>query len=90
MAAHPPPPASLGLELTSPPTDGISGLRFSGDSGLLLATSWDAGVRLYDADPVNETSALRQHFTVGWLEKRESRRSLIFIFLFPANGTFEA
>lgn len=61
MAAPPPP---LGLELASPPTDGVTSVRFSDDSGLLLATSWDAGVRLYDADPVNETSTLRQHFTV--------------------------
>ena len=58
------PASALGLELSSPPTDGVTGLRFSGDSGLLLASSWDAGVRLYDADPAAGTSALRQHFTV--------------------------
>ena len=74
MAAQP--PHNLGLELTSPPTDGVTGLRFSGDSGLLLATSWDAGVRLYDADPVSETSALRQHFTVGKTQE-EIKRDLI-------------
>ena len=55
--------ADLGLELSSPPTDGVTSLRFGGDSGLLLATSWDAGVRLYDADPVSGSSSLRQHFT---------------------------
>ena len=63
MAAPPPPPTDLGLELTSPPTDGVTSLRFGDDSGLLLATSWDAGVRLYDADPRAQTSQMRQHFT---------------------------
>ena len=46
-------------------------LRFSGDSGLLLATSWDCGVRLYDADPASEISTLRQHFTVREREFEE-------------------
>lgn len=35
---------SLGRELGSPPSDGITNLRFSGDTNLLLASSWD-GVR---------------------------------------------
>jgi len=72
MAAPPATPPTLGLELASPPTDGVTSLRFSGDSGLLLATSWDAGVRLYEADPGSQTSALRQHFVVrcggAWAE----------------------
>ena len=52
----------LGMELASPPTDGITSLNFSPDSGLLLATSWDGGVRVYDADPARDRSSQRQHF----------------------------
>ena len=75
MAAAPQPPTpSLGLELASPPTDGVTSLRFSGDSGLLLATSWDGGVRLYDADLASETSSLRQHFTVSCSEPQWTQR----------------
>jgi hypothetical protein len=32
---------SLGQELPSPPTDGITALRFYADTPLLLASSWD-------------------------------------------------
>ncbi|XP_052110362.1 mitotic checkpoint protein BUB3.1 [Arachis duranensis] len=42
-------PASLGRELSDPPSDGISNLRFSNHSDLLLVSSWDKSVRLYDA-----------------------------------------
>ncbi|KAJ7519864.1 hypothetical protein O6H91_20G058900 [Diphasiastrum complanatum] len=38
-----------GRELSSPPTDGISNLRFSNHSDHLLVSSWDSTVRLYDA-----------------------------------------
>ncbi|KMZ74498.1 putative Mitotic checkpoint protein bub3 [Zostera marina] len=38
-----------GTELPSPPSDGISNLRFSNHSDHLLVSSWDKTVRLYDA-----------------------------------------
>jgi cell cycle arrest protein BUB3 len=38
-----------GRELSSPPSDGISNLRFSNHSDHLLVSSWDTKVRLYDA-----------------------------------------
>lgn len=41
--------APQGFELDSPPSDGISGMRFAGHADLLLVASWDAHVRLYDA-----------------------------------------
>ena len=34
--------------LADPPTDGITALRFSPDGAALLASSWDATLRLYD------------------------------------------
>ncbi|ELR24656.1 WD domain, Gbeta repeat-containing protein [Acanthamoeba castellanii str. Neff] len=37
------------FELQQPPSDGISRVRFVRDSHLLLTSSWDGGVRLYDA-----------------------------------------
>ena len=40
--------SSLGTALPSPPDDGISSLRFSLYSDILLASSWD-GVCLYIA-----------------------------------------
>ncbi|KAI3958946.1 hypothetical protein MKX01_023622 [Papaver californicum] len=48
MAAtiHPPIP---GKELSNPPSDGITNLRFSNHSDHLLVSSWDKSVRLYDA-----------------------------------------
>lgn len=36
---------ALGQPLEDPPGDGITALRFSGTSDLLMATSWD-GVRV--------------------------------------------
>jgi len=41
--------ASLEHELTAPPSDGISNVVFANLSDLLLVSSWDKGVRLYDA-----------------------------------------
>ncbi|KAL4350536.1 hypothetical protein AHAS_Ahas10G0151800 [Arachis hypogaea] len=41
--------ASLSRELSDPPSDGISNLRFSNHSDLLLVSSWDKSVCLYDA-----------------------------------------
>jgi hypothetical protein len=38
-----------GMELASPPSDGISSVRFAGHADLLLVASWDSHVRLYDA-----------------------------------------
>ncbi|KAI3856844.1 hypothetical protein MKW92_048169 [Papaver armeniacum] len=43
---HPP---IQGKELTDPPSDGITNLRFSNHSDHLLVSSWDKSVRLYDA-----------------------------------------
>ncbi|KAL0853613.1 hypothetical protein Bca101_058765 [Brassica carinata] len=40
---------SAGRELSNPPSDGISNLRFSDSSDHLLVFSWDKSVRLYDA-----------------------------------------
>ncbi|KAK9846411.1 hypothetical protein WJX81_003316 [Elliptochloris bilobata] len=39
----------LGQPLDDPPGDGITALRFSATSDLLMATSWDGTARLYDA-----------------------------------------
>ncbi|KAH0914086.1 hypothetical protein HID58_028532 [Brassica napus] len=41
---------SIGRELSKPPSDGISNLRFSNSSDHLLVSSWDKSVRLYDAN----------------------------------------
>ncbi|KAL0412623.1 UNVERIFIED_CONTAM: Mitotic checkpoint protein BUB3.2 [Sesamum radiatum] len=54
-------PPSTGRELSSPPTDGISNLRFSNHSDHLLVSSWDKSVRLYDAS----ANALRGEFMHG-------------------------
>ena len=43
-----PPAVVLGDKLVSPPTDGVSALQFSPYSDLLVASSWDRTVRLYD------------------------------------------
>ncbi|WOL16952.1 mitotic checkpoint protein [Canna indica] len=48
MSAATLPPAG-GRELSRPPSDGISNLRFSNHSDLLLVSSWDRTLRLYDA-----------------------------------------
>jgi len=55
-------PASLGVEVNDPPTDGISSLSFGKYSGALLATSWDGTVRVYDVDPESGASSLRHRF----------------------------
>ena len=34
-------PPQLGRELPSPPSDGITSLRYCGDTPLLLCSSWD-------------------------------------------------
>jgi cell cycle arrest protein BUB3 len=36
--------------LNSPPTDGISSVRFDDSRNLLVAASWDSTVRVYDTD----------------------------------------
>jgi len=36
------------FELNNPPADGISNLRYSPDSAMLLVSSWDSQVRVYD------------------------------------------
>mmetsp|Transcript_42157 Transcript_42157/g.98874 ORF Transcript_42157/g.98874 Transcript_42157/m.98874 type:complete len:334 (-) Transcript_42157:74-1075(-) len=53
--------------LAQPPTDGITRLRFapvSGQSNLLLASSWDAGLRLYDANSGNLLATQRHPFAM--------------------------
>ncbi|XP_034196869.1 mitotic checkpoint protein BUB3.2 isoform X1 [Prunus dulcis] len=59
MTAVPPP--APGRELSSPPSDGISNLRFSNHSDHLLVSSWDKTVRLYDAS----ANVLRGEFKHG-------------------------
>mmetsp|Transcript_16047 Transcript_16047/g.34697 ORF Transcript_16047/g.34697 Transcript_16047/m.34697 type:complete len:350 (+) Transcript_16047:105-1154(+) len=44
-----PPTSYLGDTLPSPPSDGISALKFSSESELLVASSWDKTVRVYNA-----------------------------------------
>jgi cell cycle arrest protein BUB3 len=47
-------------EILSPPTDGISTVKFAPNENLLLASSWDTSVRLYD--PIrNEPRAKYNH-----------------------------
>ncbi|KAG9144843.1 hypothetical protein Leryth_018971 [Lithospermum erythrorhizon] len=60
MTAAPPPNGS-GREVSNPPSDGISNLRFSNHSDHLLVSSWDKSVRLYDAS----ANALRGEFMHG-------------------------
>ncbi|KAI3917793.1 hypothetical protein MKW92_031730 [Papaver armeniacum] len=43
-------PPMPGRELTNPPKDGVSNLRFSNHSDNLLVSSWDKSVKLYDAN----------------------------------------
>jgi len=50
--------AALEHELTSPPTDGISNVVFANNADLLLVSSWDKGVRLYDV----KKNQLRQRY----------------------------
>ena len=38
-----------GVELDSPPCDGVSAIAFAAHADVLLVASWDANVRLYDA-----------------------------------------
>ncbi|KAG1342074.1 putative Mitotic checkpoint protein BUB3.1 [Cocos nucifera] len=49
MSAAVLPTSSGGRELSNPPSDGVSNLRFSNHSDHLLVSSWDKTVRLYDA-----------------------------------------
>ncbi|XP_028767714.1 mitotic checkpoint protein BUB3.1 [Neltuma alba] len=60
MSSVVPPPAP-GRELSNPPSDGISNLRFSNHSDHLLVSSWDKSVRLYDAS----ANVLRGEFMHG-------------------------
>ena len=39
------------LEITSPPTDGISSVKFSPVANHLIATSWDNQVRCWEVQP---------------------------------------
>ena len=50
----------LGDKLVAPPTDGISALKFSQDSDLLVAASWDRTVRVYDA-ALNQARGVIEH-----------------------------
>jgi len=53
-------PVVLGDRLVAPPTDGVSALRFSQESDLLLAASWDRTVRIYDAS-LNQARGVIEH-----------------------------
>ncbi|GAB2268139.1 hypothetical protein Dimus_003118 [Dionaea muscipula] len=61
MTAVPVPAPTAGRELSNPPSDGISNLRFSNTSDHLLVSSWDKSVRLYDAS----ANVLRGEFKHG-------------------------
>ncbi|KAL4181587.1 hypothetical protein AMTRI_Chr12g271900 [Amborella trichopoda] len=60
MSAVLPPPVT-GRELSNPPSDGITNLRFSNHSDHLLVSAWDKTVRLYDAS----ANTLRGEFMHG-------------------------
>eukprot|EP00455_Lapot_gusevi_P037281 TRINITY_DN4164_c0_g1_i3.p1 TRINITY_DN4164_c0_g1~~TRINITY_DN4164_c0_g1_i3.p1 ORF type:complete len:331 (+),score=50.72 TRINITY_DN4164_c0_g1_i3:58-1050(+) len=51
-------------QLAQPPTDGISCVRFARNSNLLLASSWDKGIRIYDAANDNLLSKFEQAASV--------------------------
>ena len=59
-----PPPVVLGDKLVSPPLDGVSALQFSTSSDLLLASSWDRTVRLYDASQNQARGAIEHQAPV--------------------------
>lgn len=57
--------AGLGHELTDgPPQDGVSSLRFASHADLLLVSSWDCTVRLYDATLGTCTTTLKHTMPV--------------------------
>eukprot|EP00798_Chlamydomonas_sp_ICE-L_P012144 gene12144-15252_t len=72
MAA--PAAAYLGEPLPSPPTDGISKLEYAPDSDLLVASSWDKTVRVYEAGagPTSARATIPHPSPVldvsGWLQ----------------------
>ncbi|KAL1931954.1 hypothetical protein VTP01DRAFT_9010 [Rhizomucor pusillus] len=43
------------FELTSPPTDGVSGLAFSPAADFLAVSSWDNQIRIYEVQPTGAT-----------------------------------
>ncbi|KAI8970235.1 WD40-repeat-containing domain protein [Mycotypha africana] len=43
------------FEVTSPPTDGITGLSFSPQADILAVSSWDTAVRIYEVQPNGST-----------------------------------
>ena len=62
--------SGLGFALGQPPADGITNVCWGGEAGgseLLLASSWDSSVRLYDPQAAvssgNPNSALRAVFS---------------------------
>lgn len=56
----------LGAELPSPPTDGVTALRFFADTPLLLASSWDGVSDWYCCgDPSVDPLQLAE-VTKGW------------------------
>lgn len=48
------------MNLNSPPSDGISSVKFSPSSNMLLVTSWDSSVQLHDAQ-LNQLRAKYEH-----------------------------
>ena len=58
------PPAVLGDKLVAPPNDGVSDLEFSTRSDLLVASSWDRTVRLYDASQNQARGVIEQQAPV--------------------------
>ncbi|KAI8059444.1 WD40-repeat-containing domain protein [Gongronella butleri] len=47
--------ATTDIEVTSPPTDGISALAFSSQADYLASSSWDNQVRVYEVQPSGQT-----------------------------------
>lgn len=56
-------PLKMEFELSNPPTDGISNVTFAPihGSSLLLVSSWDKSVRLYDTSMAASESASGSH-----------------------------
>ena len=54
----------LMTELNDPPGDGVSSLRFASHADLLLTSSWDGSVRLYDTQLNSCRASFKQRMPV--------------------------
>lgn len=63
---------SVDMEVSSPPEDGISDLKFSPQAELLAVSSWDKKVRIYEITPTGSSigKAVYEHaapvLSVSW------------------------